>query len=537
MTKIKSIAISIILSAIMIITISLSALAVDNQEYEFTNDQPSASQMFGGVFIDEGTVTVTVQKIAVSSKTDIYFTVQNNTYGTASFHMTKPTMIVNGNQISTTTFAVGSEVASFASRSFIYSFDIKLEKDMIFDLTMSIYVAKGGLSQMITVEGIDLSKSNDSSKNTDNTTSQNSQSTGSSSSIQMQNGYEEQAGQLDAEYEDRARQNIEAFEDQANKNRAAFEEEATQNSEDFKERASQMQAENEEQVRQNKEDHQERVSQNKEDFQERASQNHEDFQERASQNHEEFEERIRQMQEGSEEGIKQNNWGYTLLIIVAVIIGAAIILLICYSIRSIRNNKKAQQTFGPVPPEEDAYQQPFESAPPEEDANQQPFESAPPEEDANQQASSRFSPAQGLTQFFDNQYFMTEAECIDTVNQWFANNTQIGNAACSFDIGSRLGLLVNKSSIGSITIKYDILHEQNKYQYAIVQLAKWGLIATRADELLAQWQSHNPNITVLSSSNTLHQRGHVLSLVLGGIGAVNLTQLYLFVRFTRNPPP
>ena len=160
----------------MLVIISLSACAANIMEYEFKDEQPSASQIFGGTFIDEGTVTVTIQKIAVSSKTKVYFTVKNDTTETASFFMTEPTLIVDGNQINTTTFAIGSDVVPSASRSFIYSFDIKLEKDTVFDLTMSIFVAKGGLSQIITVEGIDLSKA-DYLKSTGNAKSQNPQGT------------------------------------------------------------------------------------------------------------------------------------------------------------------------------------------------------------------------------------------------------------------------------------------------------------------------------------------------------------------------
>jgi len=136
-------------------------------EYAFNNNQPSASKVFGGAFISEGTVKVTIQKIAVYSKTEIYFTVQNNTTETASFHMTKPTMIVDGTQINTTTFEVDTSVVPSSSRSFVYSFDTKLKKDTVFDLTMSIYVVKSGANN-ITVEGIDLSQATASGLGTSN---------------------------------------------------------------------------------------------------------------------------------------------------------------------------------------------------------------------------------------------------------------------------------------------------------------------------------------------------------------------------------
>ena len=164
MVKIRKVLFSTLLSAILLVIVSTSALAADVMEYEFTDAQPSASQTFSGGSIKGGTVAVTVQKIVVSSRTDVFFTVHNDTAGTASFFMTKPTMVVEGNQINTTTFAVDTDVVPSASRGFVYSFNTKINKDTVFDLTMSIFVSGGGLSQIITVEGIDLSRATESVK-------------------------------------------------------------------------------------------------------------------------------------------------------------------------------------------------------------------------------------------------------------------------------------------------------------------------------------------------------------------------------------
>jgi len=156
----------LIVTGLLVITIAVllyfTVFATDVRIYEFTTDQPSASQTFGGTFIDKNPVSITVRKLEISGATTyVHFTIYNATSETASIHMTEPTLVVGGNQISTTTFAIGTDVVPSASRDFIYSFRTELKDDSIFDLTMSIFVPKAG-AETITVKGIDLSKAAES---------------------------------------------------------------------------------------------------------------------------------------------------------------------------------------------------------------------------------------------------------------------------------------------------------------------------------------------------------------------------------------
>ena len=126
--------------------------------YTFADNQASASKEFSSAFMATGTVTVSIQKIVVTLfESEIYLNVQNDTESTASFHMVKPTILLNGKQVNTTTFVVGEDVVPSANQTFKFSYDVSLPADSIFDLTMEIYVPKSGASS-ITIKDIDLSK-------------------------------------------------------------------------------------------------------------------------------------------------------------------------------------------------------------------------------------------------------------------------------------------------------------------------------------------------------------------------------------------
>ena len=139
--------------------------------------------------------------------------------------------------------------------------------------------------------------------------------------------------------------------------------------------------------------------------------------------------------------------------------------------------------------------------------------------------------ARGLTKVFDRQRFSREDDLIQAINVWLAGNPQIGNITCEIDIGHRLGFLVNKYSLSSVTLRYDILDNMNTYQYAIVLLENFGLYRKNPKTMLADWQTANPNTTVLYKHMGSNMRGRAGAFYPGGIGATNLVQLYVFFKF------
>ena len=129
---------------------------------------------------------------------------------------------------------------------------------------------------------------------------------------------------------------------------------------------------------------------------------------------------------------------------------------------------------------------------------------------------------------------MSEDDFINQINYWFAQYPHVANVKGKFLVRSGIGVMVNKYVLDAFAIEYELLSGTNKNQYGVVKLQTTGLVKTSTDTLLAQWRQANPNAVILARDGGVNQRGSTGSLLLGGVGAVNKTQLYLFFKFDRN---
>jgi hypothetical protein len=128
---------------------------------------------------------------------------------------------------------------------------------------------------------------------------------------------------------------------------------------------------------------------------------------------------------------------------------------------------------------------------------------------------------------------MKEDELIDQINHWFAQYPQVANVSGKFFLKHCTGLMVNKYVLDAFAIEYEVFNNPNQNQYAVVRLGDLGLVRTDTDELLALWKQKNPHTTVINTNGGINQRGTSGSLALGGFGATNNTQLYVFFKFDR----
>ena len=181
-TKIARAAILIATSLSLAVLISLSAFAVEIIDYVFADDPPATSQSFGAI---PGTVTISVEKIVVSTVTDVHLVVHNSTperatlsrvYGSSANPSASgyAAMVVNGERLMTATYLSQYDpqtIDASESRSFAFSFRTVLEGDSIFDIEMSVRLP-GSIysSEQITIEGIDLSKAVESHHGSNTTT-------------------------------------------------------------------------------------------------------------------------------------------------------------------------------------------------------------------------------------------------------------------------------------------------------------------------------------------------------------------------------
>lgn len=129
---------------------------------------------------------------------------------------------------------------------------------------------------------------------------------------------------------------------------------------------------------------------------------------------------------------------------------------------------------------------------------------------------------------------LSEDVFIQKINEWFQAYPQVANVKGKFLLSSHVGMFVNKYRMDALAIEYEVLNGHNTNQYAVVSLSKTGLIKLETDRVLAQWQQNNPGATVINTSGGVHQRGDSGSLIIGGFGAVNKTQLYVLFKYDRN---
>lgn len=132
---------------------------------------------------------------------------------------------------------------------------------------------------------------------------------------------------------------------------------------------------------------------------------------------------------------------------------------------------------------------------------------------------------------------MTEEQFIQSINQWFAQYPHVANVKGEFLTHHGVGLFVNKYVLDAFAIEYELLSGNNTKQYAVVNLDRAGLYNKSTDALLENWKQANPGAIILKRSGGVNQRGSTGSLLIGGLGAVNHTQLYLFFKFDRKYGP
>lgn len=128
---------------------------------------------------------------------------------------------------------------------------------------------------------------------------------------------------------------------------------------------------------------------------------------------------------------------------------------------------------------------------------------------------------------------ISESEFIEKINRWFASYPNVANVKGEFLLNHSFGMLVNKYTLDALSIEYELFKGENENQYAVVDLTKFGFTRTDSKDLLAQWQSVNPNATIVTYSGGHNARGSSGSLALGGFGATNNTQLYVLFKFNR----
>lgn len=128
---------------------------------------------------------------------------------------------------------------------------------------------------------------------------------------------------------------------------------------------------------------------------------------------------------------------------------------------------------------------------------------------------------------------MAEADFLNNINRWFQWHTKAANIKCSFEMDTSVGLLANKYELNRFTIEYELFSGDNKNQYALVKEDVTNLTHQKTRDYVEQWKAQRPQVTVLNWEGGTHSRGHIGSSFLGGLGAANRMNVYIFYKFPR----
>lgn len=128
---------------------------------------------------------------------------------------------------------------------------------------------------------------------------------------------------------------------------------------------------------------------------------------------------------------------------------------------------------------------------------------------------------------------LSEKDFIDNINKWFIYHPNVANVKARFGIESSLGMLANKYVLNQFVIEYEIYENKNTMQYGLVKEENTGLYKKDIKDFIGAWQQSHPNAKIVNWQGGTHQRGQVGSLMLGGIGAVNRMNAYIFFKFPR----
>ena len=132
-----------------------------------------------------------------------------------------------------------------------------------------------------------------------------------------------------------------------------------------------------------------------------------------------------------------------------------------------------------------------------------------------------------------NRNGMDEKAFISTINKWFEENPKVANVKCKFETDTSLGLLANKYQLNTFTVEYELFANYNTNQYALTKEECYNIVSKKTKDFVEEWKQSHPNYKVVNWQGGTHSRGQTGSFLIGGFGAANRLNVYLFFKFAR----
>ena len=128
---------------------------------------------------------------------------------------------------------------------------------------------------------------------------------------------------------------------------------------------------------------------------------------------------------------------------------------------------------------------------------------------------------------------LNEQEFIANINHWLQANPKIANVKGIFDTNTSFGVMANQYKLNQFVIEYELFTNDNQNQYCLVKEENIALYQKNVKAYMEKWKQEHPQITVVNWSGGVHSRGHVGSILLGGVGAANRLNVYIFMKYPR----
>jgi len=126
---------------------------------------------------------------------------------------------------------------------------------------------------------------------------------------------------------------------------------------------------------------------------------------------------------------------------------------------------------------------------------------------------------------------LSEQDFIANINKWFQWHPKAANIRCHFGLDTAIGLMANKYQLNQFVIEYELFEKNNTMQYGLVKEENTALMKKDAKEYLGAWQRSHPNVKIVNWQGGTHSRGQAGSHLIGGLGAANRLNLYIFFKF------
>lgn len=128
---------------------------------------------------------------------------------------------------------------------------------------------------------------------------------------------------------------------------------------------------------------------------------------------------------------------------------------------------------------------------------------------------------------------LSEKDFINSINAWLAANPKIANVKCKFESDTSFGLLANKNQLNSFSVEYELYENNNLNQYALVKEECYNIMTKKVKDYVEEWKISHPNLKLVNWQGGTHSRGKAGNVLIGGLGAANRLNVYIFYKFAR----